>query len=236
MIYGVLLGAGMGTRLNGGTLPKQFLNIGGTSVLRLTLEKFLLCPDIDRIVAAVPEGWVDHAADLLRNVGSNVDICPGGKDRQESLYCALKFIERTYGLHENDIAVSHDAARPFVTLRIIEENIALCREHGATDTVVPASDTLVLSEDGCLISAMPPRRHAYQGQTPQSFHIARFLSLYESLSPEYLASLTDVARLFMENGETVTLVKGEIFNIKITTEHDLRFAEYMIERGTERHA
>ncbi len=229
MNYGVILAGGTGARMRSATMPKQFLTIGGKSLLSLTVEKFFACQHIDKVVVTAPRSWLEHTKGVLNGAGyPKLDICLGGASRQESLYNALKYIEKTYGLNDNDIAVSHDAARPFVTMRILEENVELCREHGATDTVMPATDTIVTSEDGVWLHSIPPRSRMFQGQTPQSFFIRPFLRIYERLDQSYLEQMTDAARILREQGLPVALVRGEPFNIKITTDYDLGLANYIL--------
>ena len=64
----------------------------------------------------------------------------------------------------------HDSVRPFVTLRIIGENVEMAKECGAVDTVISAVDTIVVSEDGeKRLHLFPDRRQMFQGQTPQTF-------------------------------------------------------------------
>ncbi len=87
---------------------------------------------------------------------------------------AIKFIESEGNLNDDTIIVTHDSVRPFVTNRIIEENIEFAKQYGACDTVVPATDTIVESADNEMISSIPDRSKMYQGQTPQSF--SRLLS------------------------------------------------------------
>ncbi|HCU7777820.1 TPA: 2-C-methyl-D-erythritol 4-phosphate cytidylyltransferase, partial [Staphylococcus aureus] len=70
-----------------------------------------------------------------------------------------------------DVIVTHDAVRPFLTHRIIKENIQAALEYGAVDTVIDAIDTIVTSKDNQTIDAIPVRNEMYQGQTPQSFNI-----------------------------------------------------------------
>lgn len=229
MNYGVILAGGSGLRIKSTPTPKQFLKIGKKIILQLTIDKFLLCKKIDKIIIAAPSAWIGHTKDILAGESySDIDICAGGKTRQESLYNALQHIRDTYGMSDIDIAVSHDAARPFVSLRIIEDNIDACLQYGAVDTVIPATDTIVVSKEGKWLNAIPARNDMYQGQTPQSFFINKFLNIYASLSSEYLVEMTDAARILIENGVPVALVQGEEFNIKITTDYDLQLANYIL--------
>lgn len=229
MNYAVILAGGTGTRVKSTALPKQFLTIGGKVILSMSVEKFLLCPSIDKVVVTAPRAWMEHTRDLLGAAAfTDVDVCEGGTTRQGSLYNALKHIEAHYGVSDEDVCVSHDAARPFVTLRIIEDNITACREHGAVDTVIPATDTIVMSENGLWLESIPPRRAMFQGQTPQSFYIRRFLDIYEKLDPDYLGEMTDAARILVEHGVKVALVRGEDFNIKLTTDYDLGLADFIL--------
>ena len=118
--------------------------------------------------------------------------------------------------------------RPFVTYRIIEENIRYAEECGACDTVIPASDTIVESRDGSFISGIPERKIMYQGQTPQSFKAKKLREIYESLTQEERAVLTDACKIYVLKNEPVHLVEGDVSNIKITYPHDLRVAEAIL--------
>ena len=154
------------------------------------------------------------------------------KDRklstQELYEYAVQYIEENYGLDEDTIMVTHDAVRPFVTHRIIEENIEKAQQGVICDTVIPATDTIVESRDGAVISAIPDRRFYYQGQTPQSFRAEAFKRLYQELTDEEREILTDAAKVFVMKGEKVTLVQGETFNIKVTYPYDLQLAETLL--------
>src|SRR5699024_12471059 len=83
---------------------------------------------------------------------------------------------------DEDVIVTHDAVRPFLTRRIIKENIDLVLEHGAVDTVIPATDTIIESENKEDISSIPVSDHMYQCQTPQSFKINLLIKGYYALS------------------------------------------------------
>ena len=134
-------------------------------------------------------------------------------------------------MDDDTIILTHDSVRPFVTHRIIEENIRYAQEYGACDTAVAATDTIVQSEDGKVISSVPDRSKMYQGQTPQTFRAKKLKDLYYSLSDEEKGILTDASKIFVMKGEKVHLVQGEVFNIKITYPYDLRVAESLIRNG-----
>ena len=131
-------------------------------------------------------------------------------------------------LTEDTIIVTHDSVRPFVTYRIIEENIKFARNFGACDTVIPASDTIVESRDGSFISNIPEREKMFQGQTPQSFKAKHLRKIYQSLTDAERAILTDACKIYVLKNEPVYLVEGEVSNIKITYPHDLRVAEAIL--------
>ena len=229
MNFAVLLAGGTGSRMNSSRVPKQFLELGGEPILRLTVDKFLACPQIDRIVVAAPVSWMSHTRDLLKDSRfASVRICEGGQTRQESLYFAVKYIESEFTVKDEDIVVSHDIARPFVSLRVIEENIEALQEYDAADTVIPATDTIVESDNQETVACIQDRKRMYQGQTPQTFHPRTYLRIYETLDEDYLSKVTDAARILVEHGCTVGLVKGDVFNIKITTEYDLHIASFLL--------
>ena len=175
--------------------------------------------------------WLNHTKDLINQYfpnSSNIVVIEGGELRNDTIMNAINYIEENFEIDENDIILTHDSVRPFVTHRIIMENIEKTFEVGACDTVIPATDTIVVSEDHGLISNIPNRKCMYQGQTPQTFKILKLKEAYEKLSDEEKSSLTDAAKIFVLNGEEVAIVKGEVFNIKITYPYDLKVANSII--------
>jgi D-ribitol-5-phosphate cytidylyltransferase len=125
--------------------------------------------------------------------------------------------------------------RPFVSFRVIEENIALAREYGAVDTAIPATDTIVQSLDGKIITSIPQRSEYYQGQTPQSFNACRLKRLFEELTDEEKATLTDACKILVLKGEQVAMVRGDVGNMKLTYTSDMRIARAMAEDEGESH-
>lgn len=237
MIYAGILAGGKGTRMGNVPMPKQFLLLNGKPIIIHTLEKFLLNNSLDEIIIASPKEWIQHTKDLLKKYQldtEKVSVVEGGADRNGSIMNVISYIERVYGLMDKDIIVTHDAVRPFLTHRIIEENIQLGLKNGAVDTVIEAVDTIVTSEDGEYLTSIPVRSEMYQGQTPQTFNIMQLKKLYGDLSESEKAILTDACKIFMLKGEKVRVVRGENFNIKVTTPYDLNVANSIIKGSLDK--
>ena len=233
MIYAGILAGGTGTRMGISNMPKQFLDLGNKPIIIHTIEKFLLEPEIEKIVVGVHEDWISHAEDLVEEYISTfkdrIIIVAGGPDRNTTIENIIRAIDDYKELTDEDIVITHDSVRPFITLRIIKDNIRLAKECDAVDTVVEAVDTIVESTNGEYITNIPNRAHYYQGQTPQSFRCKDFLSLYNSLTSEEKQILTDACKIFVIKGKEVALAKGEYSNLKITTVTDLKIAKSMLE-------
>ncbi|OEK60980.1 D-ribitol-5-phosphate cytidylyltransferase, partial [Staphylococcus equorum] len=187
MIYAGILAVGIGSRMGNVPLPKQFLDLDGKPILIHTVEKFLLTSEFDKIYIATPQKWISHTKDTLRKHNINDDrikVVQGGEDRNETIMSIIEAAEAENGITDEDVIVTHDAVRPFLTHRIIKENIASVLKYGAVDTVITATDTIITSEDGESIKSIPVRSEMYQGQTPQSFNINLLRNSYNELSSD----------------------------------------------------
>ena len=229
MNFGGILAGGKGTRMGKTDLPKQFLMLGEKPIIIHTIEQFLISPAIDEIVVGVPENWIDYTKDIIEKYckDDRIHVIQGGKNRNGTIMNICKYICENFKDNEN-IIVTHDAVRPFVTQRIIKENVEICKKIGAADTVISASDTIVESKDGEIISNIPIRSQMYQGQTPQSFNVEEFIKQYESLTDDEKEILTDATKTYVLKGKKVGLVSGEPYNMKITTKYDLKLANLML--------
>lgn len=231
MVYGVILAGGIGSRMGNVDRPKQYLHIGKKPIIVHTVEKFIINNEFEKIIVLCPAQWVTYTRDLFKKhlpENDRVVVIEGGRERNDTIMNAIRYIEENHGLDEDTIVVTHDAVRPFVTHRILEENIECAKKGVACDTVIPATDTIVESTDGETIASIPNRANYYQGQTPQSFKAKRFKDLYETLSDDEKKILTDAAKVFVVKGEKVELIKGETFNIKVTYPYDLQLAETLL--------
>lgn len=232
MIFAGVLAGGKGTRMGIQDMPKQFLLLGSKPIIVHTVEKFLLVPQIDCVVVAVHPDWTTHFEDMvdryLYEHRNRIIIVDGGGERSDSIMNIISYLKETYSLLQDDCLITHDAVRPFLSYRIIIENIQAMKDYAMVDTVVMANDTIVESVDGNTISIIPNRKHMFQGQTPQTFKLMEYERLFSSLTEEEKALLTDACKVFVLKGVPVGLVRGEYSNIKITTVTDLKIAQAML--------
>lgn len=236
MVFSVILAGGTGNRMGNTDKPKQFLSIKDKPIIVHTIEKFLSTPDFDKIIVLSPAMWIDHTKQIIKKHIGDCDkivVIEGGNTRNETIMNSISYIEQNYTLDENTIIVTHDSVRPFVTHRIIRDNIEAAKSYGACDTVIPATDTIVESVNNNIISAIPNRNNMYQGQTPQSFKAKVLRDVYLSLSDEERDILTDAAKILVLKGHDVHLVSGETYNIKITYPYDLKIARSLLEDETD---
>lgn len=231
--FAAILAGGSGTRMGNPDKPKQFLMLGSKPILVHTVEKFCATGEFDAVLVLCPDTWMQQTRDILAKYSpqfaDEVTVVAGGVTRNDTVMNALTFLEQHHEVNEDSVLVTHDAVRPFVTHRIIEDNLKAARADGACDTVIPATDTIVESLDAATISSIPTRNDLYQGQTPQSFSLLKLKRLMDSLSDEEKELLTDACKIFVLRGEKVSLVMGETSNMKITYPQDMRLASALLE-------
>lgn len=232
MVVAGIVAGGTGTRMGMNKVPKQFMNIGEKPIVIHTIEKFLVCPEVDYVVLGVHKNWVHYAKDILdkylKNSKDKVVVTEGGSNRNETIKKIIDKAKALWKVDEETIFVTHDAVRPFVTYRIIEENIEAAAKYGVCDTVCKATDTIVQSSNEKYITEIPVRSEMYQGQTPQSFKAGLFDEVYESMTEEEMNIVTDACKLFYLRGHHVYLVEGDVTNFKITYPFDLKMAKTMV--------
>lgn len=230
MNYAGVLAGGIGRRMGRSDLPKQFLMLGNKPILIHTIEQFLISDKIDKIILAVPQNWKSYSEDLVKKYckTGEVEIISGGDSRNDTILNICNYIKNTYGLNSDDVIVTHDSVRPFITQRIIKENIEICKNTDAVDTVIPSFDTIVEAKDNNKISSIPIRNHMYLGQTPQTFNVETFINVYSTLTEEEKDILTDACKMFVIKNKEVKIINGESYNIKITTPYDLKMASLML--------
>jgi len=215
-IGAILLMGGEGQRFGSAT-PKQFHLLGEKKIYQHTLDALVDSSLFDEIILVCHPDWIDL---------SHKGVVKGGKTRQESSYSGLMAFRQ-----RPDIVLIHDAVRPFVSERILRENVEGAILKGAVDTCIPSADTLVHAIDGMAIDAIPTRKEYFRGQTPQTFRMEWICEAHERALAEGIENASDDCRLVLRLGKKVFIVLGDEQNIKITSELDLFIAEQLQNRG-----
>jgi len=214
----VIVAAGSGLRA-GGDLPKQYQMLAGKTVLRHTLEAFAKHPSIATVITVISSGYETLYADAAKGLTLPPPIT-GGQTRQES--CA-KGIEAAAAFAPDSVLV-HDAARPFVTSKIIDDVINGLQNAEAVVPALPVADTMKRAVGG-VITETVPRDSLYFVQTPQGFHYQKIRAAHTTLAAQGINTMTDDAAVAEASGMKVTLVAGDVSNRKLTTAQDMRDAE-----------
>ena len=228
--YAVIVAGGSGTRM-GGSVPKQFLPLGGEPILRRTIERFRKALPGAVIVTVLPKDsipmWEEYS--LLRFPDCPQMIVEGGITRFHSVRAALAKIP------DGVTVAVHDGVRPFVSEGLIRRMAEKMSSERALVPVMGVTDTLKCLEKGSsgLLSERPgpapDRSRLYAAQTPQMF---RSEDLKAAYGRAYDTSFTDDASVVRAAGIPVSYIEGEKYNIKITTPEDLPLAEFLYGRPT----
>lgn len=211
----VIVAAGSGTRF-GSDIPKQFLMLENKEILAYSLETFSHCKNVDEIVLVINKDFRDNYLKIIEkyNIDKISALVEGGDSRQKSVQNAIDFIAEK---NDEAIVLVHDAARPYVSERIINENIEAVKNYKCCTTAVRSSDSVYLTKDGNFVNETN-RDDVYLAQTPQSALLSIFKKGYENINEIY----TDEAAIFAKLGYVPHIVLGEAKNSKITYPDDIK--------------
>ena len=225
----VVLGGGVGQRLGAG-MPKQLLTLGGQTLIERCVAAFEAAPGVDETLVVMARGYTAEVAELVTGYGKVTAVIAGGDTRPESVRAALAAVA---GGADCGVLL-HDAARPLVDQRIIADCVAALEVHDAAGVAVPASDTMVLTENGVMHS-VPPRERLFRCQTPQCFRLSVIARAHELAAADPGFSPTDDCGVVMRYlpGVPVHIVPGSERNMKVTYPQDLAVAEAVLARGTK---
>jgi len=217
----LIVAAGRGTRF-GGDLPKQYLPLGGATVLRHAVNAFAAHPRIAGVLVAIrPEdrALFDRAVAGL----SVLPPVPGGAERQDSVRLGLEAL----AVHKPERVLIHDGARPFPDAALIGRVIEGLDEAPAAIPALPLGDTVKRVEDGRIRETVD-RSQLWRAQTPQGFHFDAILAAHRQMAGHVL---TDDAAVAEAAGIAPLIVAGSEENLKVTTAEDLAAAERHLAAG-----
>ena len=230
MVSAIVLAAGSGSRMNSKT-AKQFLELDGKPLLYYSLKVFDASV-VDEIILVTREQDIEYVKkEIVEKYGfSKVrQIVAGGKERFDSVRKGLYKCDK-----RNKIIMIHDAARPFVTNRMILDSISEARRSKACTVAMPVKDTIkIVDEEGFGVET-PDRRYVYQIQTPQTFDRKLLLEAYDRLKASGDRNITDdtmIVERYMDVKSKV--IEGSYKNMKVTTPEDMITAEAYLEAGKD---
>lgn len=220
MNIALIFAGGIGSRM-GSDRPKQFLEWNGKAIIIHTLNMFEKHSDIDEIVIACKEDWIEYTKELIDREGirKTVSIIPGGMTALDSQYNGLKEIKRLHP-KENVAVLIHDGVRPLIDYATIKRNIDSVWEHGNAVTVTKAIETVIQIDEKGSVKEILDRNFCRMAKAPQSFRLDDIIKAHEKALAEGKHDFIDSASLMIYYGYTLHTVMGEPENIKVTTPSD----------------
>ena len=224
-VYAVILASGKGERMHCG-FPKQFAEIKGKTIIERSIEAFEKNENVDEIIVVSEPSTIEKIKEIVNknNYKKVTKIVPGGAVRAESSSHGVGEVA------EDDAKVLiHDAARPLVTQRIINDCISALDSCNAVHTAIKATDTIIESENG-VMKAATERSRMMQVQTPQGFRASTIKKAHSLAKKEGFTGATDDCGIVFRYGlSEIRIVEGDRTNIKITYPEDITIAEMFVE-------
>ena len=215
----VIAAGGSGSRM-AGPVRKQFIQIGGRSILRHCIDLFLSLEEIGKIVVVLPADTMDDfIASLQPGEQDLIQVVPGGATRQESVYNGLKVLDPD----EIQVVAIHDAARPLVSPDVVHKTLELAAEGTPAAACTRVRDTVKREKDGFVESTVQ-REDLWLAQTPQSFPLKMILGAHQAAMRDGFTGTDDVS-LCEKLGKRVRIVESDAGNIKVTEQSDLEYLE-----------
>ena len=229
-----------------GSCPKCFLPLAGRPLFAYSLLTCARLEPTPAVVLVVPAGWEQEAerlcGELTRGelrLPSPPLVIPGGDSRPESVRAGLEALAGD----PPEVVAIQDAARPFLTVGLLEETLRVAAEHGAALAATPLTDTLKRAgdlgglespphADNLLVTGTPPRAGLWRAQTPQAFRWELIREAHRQAAAGGLEA-TDDAMLVEARGQAVRICPASAYNIKVTTAEDLAMAERLLAGGGE---
>ncbi len=218
--YVVLVAGGSGSRMKS-EIPKQFLSFNGKPVLIHTIERFYYFDKTIGIILVLPEEAKAYWKELTDQnmIPCPVLLAPGGATRSASTRSGLKLVP------DDCIVAVHDAVRPLLSQDLISRCYIAAEKYGNACPYISPIDSLRMKDGETTISV--DRSNYFQVQTPQCFRAELLKAAFQKFDN---AIFTDEASAFEHAGNSIHLIEGERWNIKITYPEDLLVAEALSSR------
>lgn len=230
MNIAIILSGGVGSRM-GLSIPKQYIEVNGRPIIDWCVSTFARRADIEKIIIVAAPKWIGCVNECTSRYAKSIILSDAGESRQHSVLNGLKAAAAS-GCSANDIVIIHEAARPLVSDKIIDDCIRGVED--GFDGVMPAlmvKDTIYISDDGMTVSGLLDRGSLRAGQSPESFRLGSYLALNERMTCEELLGIKGSAELAFRAGQRVKITEGDEDNFKITTPADLARFKRIVENN-----
>jgi len=226
MNIAIILAGGTGVRL-GTETPKQFLKVSGKTIIEYTLDAFEQHPQIDEIAIVINAQYQAEMGMTVQNGGFKKikKIIIGGTERHDSSWAAIQ----AYQDDPNANLLIHDAVRPMIEAKTIDEVIDALEKYNAVTVAIPVTDTIYQTEHH-LIQQIPDRKQLMRAQTPQAFKQHILQKVYQQAFQNEDFTATDncgVVAKYLPN-EPIFVVTGTESNLKITHKEDVYLLEQLL--------
>lgn len=221
-IVAIVPAAGVGRRLKD-KIKKPYILLGQKPLLVYSLLILEKVKKISQVILVVDRLQIKLAEKIIKHfkLSKVKKIIAGGKTRTESVRNGLKVVDK-----ETDFILIHDAARPFIIQRFVENCIKEALKFKAVVCAVPCSSTIKEVDKNLNVISTLDRNKLYEVQTPQVFASSIIKNAYANL--KIRKSFFDDASLVEQLPQQVKIVPGLATNIKITTPNDLKIARALL--------
>ena len=212
----------------GSDIPKQFLEVAGKPIIVHSIENFQKNPQVEKILVVCIKDWIDQAWELVKKYSlSKVEwIIEGGSTGHDSIRNGVFFLRDK--LDPDDYIIVHDAVRPVLPQKAIEELIRVAHDKGNASSSVECHPPIVYTEDHESGITDVDREHVMLTASPQMFKYSLALRCYEKAEEEDYHTSTFTSSLLIHCGERVFFAKGTQCNIKVTNKADLALFEALL--------
>lgn len=227
-IVAIVPAAGIGRRFDS-SKRKTFTGLDGVPLFVHTLQRLHREEAVTHILPVLRKQDIKEGLGLTsdHNLSKIKQIAPGGRERQDSIYNALKLLDPERAVGRDSIILIHDGARPFIPEGTIETLIEELNGFDGAAPGIPARETLKeVSSEGTVVSTVN-RDKIWAIQTPQVFSFTVIMDAYARAYADGFYA-TDDAALVERVGGRIRIIPGSPYNIKITTREDLKILEYLL--------
>ncbi len=247
MDHAVLLSGGVGTRISS-DIPKQYVRAGGRMMITYALAELLSSSRIDDVCVVADPAWHEEIKEdieaHLRDNGNDPDAAFAaasvkpvffalpGANRQLSIWNGLQEITGKSEPEAADTVFIHDAARPYISQKLIDACFDALPGHDGVLPVLPMKDTVYESADGLTIDRLLERSHIYAGQAPELFLLEKYVAANRALLPDRILSINGSTEPAILAGMDIAMIPGDEKNSKVTTDADMERFRERVAAGT----